>query len=128
MAGHSAPSGIDLPKTGMNPGETMTANSRYQWMLIGVLSLHFGVVFFDRNAFAFLTPFIQPELALTNTQIGLIGGAFSLAWALSGLTMGSLSDRYGHRKAILIVTTVVFALSSVLSGLAPTFVMMLGAR
>lgn len=106
----------------------MTANSRYQWMLIGVLSLHFGVVFFDRNAFAFLTPFIQPELALTNTQIGLIGGAFSLAWALSGLTMGSLSDRYGHRKAILIVTTVVFALSSVLSGLAPTFVMMLGAR
>ena len=106
----------------------MTASKRYQWTLIGVLSIHFGVVFFDRNAFAFLAPFIQPELKLTNTQIGLIGGAFSLTWALSGLTMGSLSDRFGRRKAILIISTLVFALSSVLSGLAPTFLMMLGAR
>jgi len=106
----------------------MTANKNYQWVLIGVLSIHFGVVFFDRNAFGFLTSYIQPDLHLTNTQIGLIGGAFSLAWAASGLTMGSLSDRFGHRKAILIVATIVFALSSVLSGIAPTFLMMLGAR
>lgn len=106
----------------------MTANKRYQWVLIGVLSLHFGVVFFDRNAFAFLTPFIQPDLKLSNTQIGLIGGAFSLAWAIAGLAMGSLSDRFGHRKAILIVATLVFSASSVLSGMAPTFIMLLGAR
>lgn len=106
----------------------MTASKRYQWTLIGILSIHFGVVFFDRNAFSFLTPFIAPELKLTNTQIGLIGGAFSLAWALSGLTAGTLSDRFGRRKAILIVATIVFALSSVLSGMAPTFIMMLGAR
>jgi MFS family permease len=106
----------------------MTANKNYQWVLIGVLSLHFGVVFFDRNAFSFLTPFIQPELHLSLTQIGLIGGAFSAAWAVTGLVMGSLSDRFGRRKAILIVATIVFALSSVLSGLAPTFILMLGAR
>jgi predicted MFS family arabinose efflux permease len=106
----------------------MTASRKYQWTLIGILSMHFGVVFFDRNAFSFLTPFIQPELKLTNTQIGLIGGAFSLAWAIAGLTMGTLSDRFGRRKAILIVATLVFALSSMLSGIAPTFIMMLGAR
>jgi len=106
----------------------MTANRNYQWLLIGVLSLHFGVVFFDRNAFSFLTPYIQPELKLSNLQIGLVGGGFSLAWAVTGLVMGTLSDRFGRRKAILIVATLVFALSSVLSGLAPTFIMMLGAR
>ena len=106
----------------------MKANNRYQWVLIGVLSLHFGVVFFDRNAFAILTPSIAPDLGLTNTHIGIIGGAFSLAWALAGLAMGSLSDRFGHRKAILIVATIVFAASSVLSGMATTFAMMLGAR
>jgi MFS transporter, ACS family, hexuronate transporter len=106
----------------------MTANKNYQWLLIGVLSMHFGVVFFDRNAFSFLTPWIQPDLKLTLTQIGLIGAGFSAAWAFAGLVMGSLSDRFGHRKAILIVATLVFALSSVLSGLAPTFVMLLGAR
>jgi predicted MFS family arabinose efflux permease len=106
----------------------MKANNRYQWVLIGVLSLHFGVVFFDRNAFAILTPSIAPDLGLTNTHIGIIGGAFSLAWALAGLAMGSISDRFGHRKAILIVATIVFAASSVLSGMASTFAMMLGAR
>lgn len=106
----------------------MTANKRYQWTLIGVLSLHFGVVFFDRNAFGNLTPFIVEDMHLTNTQIGYIGGAFALAWAIAGLAMGSLSDRFGHRKAILVVATLVFSLSSVLSGLAPTFLMMLGAR
>ena len=106
----------------------MTANKNYQWVLIGILSIHFGVVFFDRNAFSFLTPFIQPELKLSLTQIGLIGGAFSAAWAVTGLVMGSLSDRFGRRKMILVVSTLVFALSSVLSGIAPTFIMMLGAR
>lgn len=106
----------------------MTANKKYQWTLIGILSLHFGVVFFDRNAFGNLTPFIVDDLKFTNTQVGFIGGAFALTWAIAGLAMGSLSDRFGHRKAILIVATLVFSLSSVLSGLAPTFIMMLGAR
>ncbi len=62
------------------------------------------------------------------TQIGLIGNAFSFAWAISGLFMGGLSDRFGHRKAILIVSTLVFSAASVLSGVAGTFALMLGAR
>ncbi len=106
----------------------MSANKNYQWLLIGVLSLNFGIVFFDRNAFSFLAPFIQPELKLTNTQIGLVGGAFSFAWALAGLAMGGLSDRFGHRKAILIVSTLAFSLASVLSGFAGSFILLLGAR
>jgi MFS transporter, ACS family, hexuronate transporter len=106
----------------------MTSNKNYQWVLIGILSVNFGVVFFDRQAFAFLAPFIQPDLKLSNTQIGLIGSAFSFAWAVAGLAMGGLSDRFGHRKAILIVATLVFSASSVLSGMASTFLMLLGAR
>jgi MFS transporter, ACS family, hexuronate transporter len=106
----------------------VTNNKNYQWLLIGILSLNFGVVFFDRNAFNFLAPFIQPDLKLSNTQIGVIGGAFSFAWAIAGLFMGSLSDRFGRRKTILVVATLVFATASVLSGFASTFITMLGAR
>jgi MFS family permease len=106
----------------------MASGKRYQWLLIWLLSANFGVVFFDRNAFSFLAPFIQPELKLTNTQVGLIGGAFSFAWALAGLAMGSFSDRFGRRKAILVVATLVFSLASVLSGFAGTFALLLGAR
>lgn len=108
---------------------TMTKpDRRYQWLLIGILSANFGVVFFDRNAFSFLAPFIQPDLKLTNTQIGLIAAAFSFAWAVSGLFMGSLSDRIGRRKLILVIATITFSTASVLSGFAQTFIMLLGAR
>ena len=66
----------------------MAANPRYQWLLIALLSFNFGVVFFDRNALSFLTPFIQPELQLTNTQIGLFASALSFSWAVAGLFIG----------------------------------------
>ncbi|MDR2216361.1 MAG: MFS transporter [Nevskiaceae bacterium] len=107
---------------------TTQRNTRYQWLLIGILSANFGVVFFDRNAFAFLTPFIQPDMQLSNTQIGLIAASFAFAWAIAGLFMGSLSDRFGRRKMILVVATLVFSLASVLSGVAGTFIALLGAR
>lgn len=106
----------------------MTANKNYQWLLITLLSVNFGIVFFDRNAFAVLATFIQADLDLTQAQVGDITAAFSFAWALAGLFMGTLSDRIGHRKAILIICTIVFSCASVLSGFASGVVAMMGAR
>ena len=106
----------------------MSERKGYQWLLILLLSGNFGIVFFDRNAFSFLTPFIQPELGLSNFQIGLIAGAFSFTWALAGLGVGRLSDYLGRRKLILVVATLVFSLASALSGLAGSFLTLLGAR
>jgi ACS family hexuronate transporter-like MFS transporter len=106
----------------------MAENKGYQWLLILLLSFNFGIVFFDRNAFSFLTPFIQPELGLSYFQIGLIAGAFSFTWALAGLGVGRLSDYLGRRKIILVVATLVFSLASALSGLAGGFVALLAAR
>jgi ACS family hexuronate transporter-like MFS transporter len=93
----------------------------YEPLLIGLLSLNFGILFFDRNALNFLMPFVQPDLGLTNTQIGLIASVFSLTWAIAGLVIGSVSDRTGMRKPILVVVTFGFALCSVFSGLVATF-------
>ncbi len=106
----------------------VVSSPRYQWTLILLLSFNFGVVFLDRNAFSFLATFIQPDLGLTNTQVGLAVSALSFSWALAGLFMGRLSDKLGRRKLLLLVSTVVFSAASVLSGLAATFAMLLGAR
>jgi MFS family permease len=105
-----------------------SASTRYQWLLIGLLSFNFGIVFFDRNALSFLMPFIQPELGLNNTQVGLIASAFSFAWAIAGLGTGWLSDKVGRRKLLLVIATIVFSSASALSGLAAGFITLLGAR
>ena len=56
----------------------------YRMLLVGLLSLNFGIVFFDRNALNFLMPFVQPDLNLSNTEIGLLASALSFTWAISG--------------------------------------------
>src|ERR1700683_3346466 len=101
---------------------------RYQWLLVALLSANFGGVFFDRNVFSYLTSFIQPDLHLNNFQIGNIASAFSFSWALAGLGMGSLVDRFGRRKLLLVAATVAFPLGAVLSGFASGFAWLLGAR
>src|SRR5271170_5784344 len=105
-----------------------TSMSRYQWLLVALLSANFGVVFFDRNVFSYLTSFIQADLHLSNFQIGNIVSAFSFSWAIAGLGMGGLVDRFGRRKMMLVSATLVFSVASVLSGFASGFAWLLGAR
>ena len=46
--------------------------SLYAPVLVGLLSLNFGILFFDRNALSFLMPFVQPDLGLSNTEVGML--------------------------------------------------------
>ncbi len=105
-----------------------SGGARYQVILTALLSLNFGFVLFDRNALGFLMPFIQPELGLNNTQVGILTGGLSFTWALAALGIGMLSDRLGSRKGLLILTTLMFSVCSFLSGVASSFIMLLGAR
>jgi len=42
-------------------GSTIRSSAAYQVMLVTLLSINFGIVFFDRNALNFLMPFVKPE-------------------------------------------------------------------
>ncbi|HEY0105555.1 MAG TPA: MFS transporter [Rhizomicrobium sp.] len=95
---------------------------------MGLLSLNFGILFFDRNALNFLMPFVKPDLHLNNTEVGLTASALSFSWAIATIVIGAASDRSGKRKVFLIGATIAFSLCSVLSGLATTFLALLGAR
>lgn len=107
---------------------TQARGSGYQVWVTALLSLNFGILFFDRNALNFLMPFVQPDLHLTNTQVGMFSSALSLTWALSGLLVGRISDKLGSRKPVVVVATVAFCLCSFVSGAASSFMMLLGAR
>jgi predicted MFS family arabinose efflux permease len=104
------------------------ASARYQALLVGLLSLNFGILFFDRNALSFLTPFVKPDLGLSNTQVGLTTAALSFSWALATLFVGAIADRGGSRKKLLIGATIAFSLCSFLTGVATSFLALLGTR
>lgn len=109
----------------------MSARARlwsYENRLILVLSLTFGVVFLDRQALNFIAPFVVDDLGLSNTQVGFLVSGLSLTWALSGILFGRFCDRRGGQKPVLIAAITVFSLSSLLSGLAGSFLTLLGAR
>jgi MFS transporter, ACS family, hexuronate transporter len=108
--------------------ENVRRSSGYQALLVGLLSLNFGILFFDRNALNFLMPFVQPDLKLSNFQVGMLGAALSLAWAISGYLIGRYSDRTGRRKSIIVVAGLAFSICSFVSGIAASFMMLLGAR
>jgi ACS family hexuronate transporter-like MFS transporter len=86
------------------------------------------VVYFDRNTLNFLMPLIQPELHLSNEQVGMLGSALSLSWALAGLVVGRLSDVLGRRKLILVIAAFIFSAASMLSGWVTSFAMLMVTR
>ena len=73
-------------------------------------------------------PFVQPDLRLSNAQVGIFSSALSLTWAVSGFLVGQLSDKLGSKKVIVVVATVAFCMCSIVSGLASSFLMLLGSR
>jgi MFS family permease len=93
-----------------------------------VLCLMFGVVFFDRNAMAYLAPFVAKDLGLTNTQIGMLASALSLTWALSAFGVSAYSDATGRRKSVLIACIVIFSISSMGSAVAASFAILVASR
>ncbi len=100
----------------------------YENRLLLILALSFGFAFFDRNAINYLAPYIVRDLGINNTQVGMLGSALALSWAVSGFVIGRWSDAAGVRKPFLIGILLVFSACSILSGLSTSFYMLLASR
>lgn len=100
----------------------------YETLVMILMGLAFGVVFFDRVALNVLAPFVVPDLKLNNSELGALAAGLGLTWALSGYGVGALSDYLGNRKRLLVAAIIVFSICSIISGLASSFLMLLGAR
>jgi MFS family permease len=69
---------------------------------------------FDRNALNFLMPYVQPELGLSFTEVGLLGSALSLTWAIAA------NEVAPERRGIAMGITQNLGTSLLGSTLAPT--------
>ncbi len=100
----------------------------YENGIVLLMALTFGCLFFDRLALNFLMPYVSKDLNLNNTQIGLLAGALSLAWAFSSFFSTAWAEANNKKKAVFVAAVFVFSICSFGSGLATSFVTLLLAR
>ncbi len=100
---------------------------RHWWMVV-VLAIITILSWVDRNALNLLAGEIKRDLALSDTQLGLLlGAAFALFYAFAGLPAGHLSDRL-NRRLLLGAGMVLWTLMTFVSGLAGSFGLLFLAR
>jgi predicted MFS family arabinose efflux permease len=100
----------------------------YENGLLALLSVTFGLVFIDRFALVYLSPFIAKDLKLSNTQLGLLVSALGISWALSGYFTTAWAEKNNKKKVVFIISVILFSVASVSSGLAIGFGMLLLSR
>lgn len=101
---------------------------RYAWYVVSILMLAYAFAFVDRIVLSLLVPYIQKDLGLDDTQMGLLGGfAFSVTYTLFGLPVGWLADRM-NRRNIIVAGTAVWSLATAACGLALNFWHLFWAR
>ena len=102
-------------------------DTTYEWKIVLLLTLGFGLVGLDRWIIAPLLPSIMKDLALNYQDVGLIFGALGITWGICAIFAGRLSDKIGHRK-ILIISLAIFSLASGFSGAAMGFASLIFIR
>jgi MFS family permease len=98
------------------------------WWTVAVLTFTYIISFVDRTVLGLLIEPIKADLALSDTQIGLVVGmAFGLFYAAMGLPLGWLADRTS-RRGLIAVGAALWCAATAACGLASTFVQLFMAR
>jgi predicted MFS family arabinose efflux permease len=101
---------------------------RYPRLVLGALLFINIIGYVDRSLLLGFSPQITHDLALSNTQFGLLTGAvWVLSYGVMAIVCGSLADRYS-RTRIIAVGMLIWSACTVASGLADNFGQMVVAR
>lgn len=90
------------------------------WRVLFLLFLANLFNFFDRAIPSIVTEPIRLEWHLSDFQLGLMGTAFTLVYAIAGLPLGRLADN-GSRKAIMGGGLAVWSALTAVNGMASSF-------
>ena len=98
------------------------ASKQYRNFVLILLTIVYGFNFIDRQIMGILAPFIQKDLGLTNTELGLlIGLAFAVFYTFVAIPIAWLADRY-NRVNILSIALATWSGFTALTGLANNFI------
>ena len=83
--------------------------------------------FFDRQLMGALAEPIRKEFHLSDTGLGLLGTVFTLIYAVVGLPLGRLSDRW-HRTRLVAIGTALWSLLTAATGVAQSYAQVFVSR
>ena len=110
-------------------GNTAVIADAYQrrWWTLAVLTLAGFMVGIDATVLNVALPSLVRELGASTSQLQWITTAYSLVFAGLLLTAGSLGDRFGRKRALML-GLVIFGLGSALCAYSPSAIVLIAAR
>lgn len=104
------------PNLSHSPGE-----DRYGRYVLGVLMLVYVLNFIDRQLITILAPDLKRDLGISDSDFGfLYGTAFGVFYAVFGIPLGKLADRW-TRVRLLAIGLALWSSMTTLSGVARNF-------
>ncbi|SAL83709.1 major facilitator transporter [Caballeronia arvi] len=100
----------------------------YEWYVVVICMLAYVFSFIDRQVLALMIEPIKRDLHLTDTQFSLLHGfAFSLFYAVMGMPIAYLADRFA-RPRIIATGIALWSIATAACGLSQSFVQMFASR
>lgn len=98
------------------------------WPMVLLFLVFYTVAFIDRQVITMMVKPLQEQLGLSEFQISLLmGPSFGLFFAVCGLMVGGLVDRYS-RRWLVTLATIIWGLATCMCGLAGSYAIMLIGR
>ena len=100
---------------------------RRRWIGLIFISVAVALIIVDSTIVNVAIPSIVDELGITSTQVQWVQESYTLVFASLLLVFGTLADRFGRRR-VLLIGVVVFALASILAALSSSGDLLIASR
>ena len=104
-----------------------TASERTRWVGLVFISIAVALIIVDSTIVNVAIPSIVDELGISSTEVQWVQETYTLVFASLLLVFGTLADRFGRRR-LLLIGVVIFALASVLAALAAGGTLLIASR
>ncbi len=98
----------------------MLLSKRFPYGIVTVFLLGWIAIVYPRALISNLLPTVEDEFKITHTESALLISSYLLSYAIVQLPSGSLGDKFGNKR-LVIISMFGTAFGSILMSLAPTF-------
>ncbi|MGV8882030.1 MAG: MFS transporter [Rhodoglobus sp.] len=103
------------------------SSSRRRWIGLVFISIAVALIIVDSTIINVAIPSIIKDLDISSTEVQWVQETYTLVFASLLLVFGTLADRFGRRR-LLLIGVGIFAVASIFASLAPTGELLIASR